>query len=172
MFLCLYNSYDKLRVHDIHIRSIARAAPVCHTLGFHLVLLDFPEPMYDLVAKSTTIGESGKFLETLREKSRYSELTKRLPLAIPVVTTSKPDNDKQVSCETLADLCLHGESLAFIVGLGRKGLPRSLRKKAKYHWDCTGKGISLETCTAIGFITARFATMLEMRKIQYSRKGG
>jgi len=68
-----------------------------------------------------------------------------------------------VSCQELVELCLRGERLAFIVGLGRKGLPKKLRKKASYHWDVTGRGVSLETCTAMGYITARFATMLELK---------
>jgi hypothetical protein len=158
MFLCLYNSYDKLKTHDIHVRSVARAAPVCYALGFHLVLLDFPEPMYDLVVTNTTIGESGKFLEALKTQSMFTELKKRLPLATLVITTSRPDPDKNVTCSTLADLYKRGENFAFIVGLGRRGLPRTLRKKATYHWDATGRGISLETCTALGFIPARIAT--------------
>ncbi len=164
MFLCLYNSYDKLKTHDIHLRSVARAAPVCYALGFHLALLDFPEPLYEVVVQSTTIGESGKFLEALKANSHFSELTHKLPLAIPVVTTSHPDSDKKVTCQTLVNMYFRGESLAFILGLGRRGLPRSLRKKAKYHWDVTEKGISLETCTAIGYIAARFATMLELKR--------
>ncbi len=164
MFLCLYNSYDKLRVHDAHVRSVARAAPVCYAVGFHLVLLDFPEPMYGLVKESTTVGESGRFLEALKVKSRFSELSKKLPLGTLVVTTSKPDENKKVDCQTLAELSARGENLAFIVGLGRRGLPRKLREKARYHWDATERGISLETCTAIGFIAARFATWQELRK--------
>lgn len=164
MFLCLYNSYDKLRVHDIHVRSVARAAPVCFVLGFHLVLLDFPEPMFERVVRSTTIGESGKFLEALKTSAKFSELTKKVPLATLVVTTSRPDPDKKIDCQTLVELSVRGENLAFIVGLGRRGLPQTLRKKARYHWDVTDRGVSLETCTALGFIGARFATMLELRK--------
>lgn len=164
MFLCLYNSYDKLRIHDIHTRSVARAAPVCFALKFHLVLLDFPEPMYDLVAHNTTIGESGKFLQALKANSKFSELTKRLPLASIVITTSHPDSQKEVSCRSLADLYVRGEQLAFVIGLGRRGLPTSLRKKGTYHWDVTGKGVSLETCTAIGYIAARFSTMVELKE--------
>lgn len=128
-----------------------------------MVLLDFPELMYDLVVDNTTIGESGRYLEALKINSKFSELTKKFPLAALVVTTSRPDSDKQVSCEALVNLS-RDEPLAFIIGLGRRGLPHSLRKKGKYHWDCTGKGISLETCTAIGYIAARFATMLEFEK--------
>jgi hypothetical protein len=167
MMLCLYNSYDKLRIHDIHIRSVARAAPVCYALGFSLALLDFPVPMYDLVLQNTTIGESGKFLEHLKINSKFSELTGKLPLAVPVVTTSRPDDDKAVTCRRLVECHKAGEHLGFIIGLGRRGLPNSLRKKARYHLDVTGKGISLETCTAIGYIAAQFATLLEFRK-EYS----
>lgn len=163
MMLCLYNSYDKLRLHDIHIRTVARAAPVCYTVGFHLVLLDFPEPMYDAVVNNTTIGESGKYLEQLKALSHFSELKKKLPLATPVVTTSKPDVAKQVTCQQL--VALSAKELAFIVGLGRRGLPKSLRRKVHYHWDVTGRNISLETCTAIGYIAARFATMVEKKLI-------
>lgn len=160
--LCLYNSYDKLNLHDIHIRSVARAAPVCYSLGFHLVLLDFPQPMYDTVVNNTTIGESGKFLEQLKALSHFSELKKKLPLATPVVTTSNPDVNKQVTCKQLVTLSAK-ENLAFIIGLGRRGIPTSLRRKVYYHWDVTGKGVSLETCTAIGYIAARFVTMVEMK---------
>ncbi|MBU7024270.1 MAG: DUF531 family protein, partial [Theionarchaea archaeon] len=159
---CLYNSYNKLRLHDIHVRSVARAAPVCCSLGFHLVLLDFPEPMYDHVVTSTTIGKSGAFLQQLKEKSQFTQLTKTLPLATLVVTTSQPHPKKRVTCQQLVHMSQRGDVLAFIIGLGRRGLPHSLKKKAAYHWDVTDKGISLETCTAIGYIAARFSTMEEL----------
>jgi hypothetical protein len=162
MMLCLYNSYDKLRLHDIHVRSVARAAPVCCALGFHLVLLDFPEPMYDHVVTSTTIGKSGALLQELKEKSQFTQLTKTLPLATLVVTTSQPHPQKKVTCQQLVHVSQRGNVLAFIIGLGRRGLPSSLKKKAAYHWDVTDKGISLETCTAIGYIAARFSTMAEL----------
>jgi hypothetical protein len=162
--LCLYNSYDKLRIHDIHVRSVARAAPVCYALGFSLALLDFPALMYDLVLQNTTIGESGKFLNYLKINSKFTEHKGKLPLIVPVVTTSRPDDDKAVSCHKLAEYHMAGEHLGFIIGLGRRGLPTSLRKKARYHLDITGRRISLETCTAIGYIAARFATLLELRK--------
>ncbi|MBU6996666.1 MAG: DUF531 family protein [Theionarchaea archaeon] len=162
MILCLYNSYDKLRLHDIHIRSVARAAPVCCALGFHLALLDFPEPMYDRVMASTTIGKSGYLLQQLKERSQFTELTKTLPLATLVITTSQPQPQKRVTCQQLVHMSSRGEVLAFIIGLGRRGLPRPLKKKALYHWDVTDRGISLETCTAIGYIAARFHTAMEL----------
>ncbi|MBU7033190.1 MAG: DUF531 family protein [Theionarchaea archaeon] len=161
MFLCLYNSYDKLNLHDIHTRSVARATPVCYALDFTLVLLDFPHPMYDHVVASTTIGKEGSYLRKLKDMNHYMELKGKLPLATLVVTTSSPDETKEISCQGLVDLSTRGKRLAFIIGLGRRGIPKSLRSKAHYHWDATGRGISLETCTAIGYIASRFTTALE-----------
>ncbi|MGD2248099.1 MAG: DUF531 family protein [Candidatus Methanofastidiosia archaeon] len=164
MIICLYNSYDKLKVHDIHVRSVARAAPVCYAFGGDLVLLDFPEPMYEHVMENTTIGESGIYLKLLQENHKFSELSHKLPLALPVITTSNPDTKKQVTTHQLVEWYIRGEKLAFIIGLGRKGLPSKLRKKGRYHWDVTGKKVSLETCTAIGCITAVFSTLVQTRR--------
>lgn len=161
MFLCLYNSYDKLNLHDIHTRSVARAAPICYALDFTLVLLDFPHPMYEHVVSSTTIGKEGSYLRVLKEEDHYIEMKGKLPLASLVITTSSPDMTKEITCQNLVDLSMRGERLAFIIGLGRRGIPKSLRRKAPYHWDVTGRGISLETCTAIGYIASRFATACE-----------
>jgi hypothetical protein len=62
--LCLVNTYDKLKKHEIHLRSIARAAPLCYAFGLHLALLDFPFWKSELevaeeVANYTTIGNGG-----------------------------------------------------------------------------------------------------------------
>jgi hypothetical protein len=118
--------------------------------------------MYDHVVTSTTIGKSGALLQELKEKSQFTQLTKTLPLATLVVTTSQPHPQKKVTCQQLVHVSQRGNVLAFIIGLGRRGLPSSLKKKAAYHWDVTDKGISLETCTAIGYIAARFSTMAEL----------
>lgn len=163
MIICLYNSYDKLKVHDIHVRSVARAAPVCYAFEGNLVLLDFPEPMYEHAMSSTTIGKSGVYLKLLKDNHKFSELSQRLPLATPIITTHRPDLKKQVATHQLVKWYIRGEKLAFIIGLGRKGLPRKLRKKGQYHWDVTSKGVSLETCTAIGCIPAVFSTMVQAR---------
>ncbi len=62
MVACLVNTYDKLKLHEIHLRTIARAAPLCYAYDFHLALLDFNfwesrEEMVEEVAGYTTIGE-------------------------------------------------------------------------------------------------------------------
>jgi len=152
--LCLVNTYDKLKLHEIHLRSVARAAPLCYAFGLHLALLDFPfwESANDVVSQVvdyTTIGEGGKYLEILNESGKF-HLIDKIPAHFGevVATTSKPDPKKSISLKDVRSF----SSATFLMGLGRKGLPREIMKKAKYHWDVTGKGVSLETCTAMGVI--------------------
>ena len=55
--------------------------------------------------------------------------------------------------------------LLILIGLGRKGLPKEYFEMAAHQLDITdGKGISFETCTAIGAIAARLATIAEMQQ--------
>ena len=42
--------------------------------------------------------------------------------------------------------------VCLIMGLGRKGLPRSLLDKVPYHLEITGSGVPLETATAMGIL--------------------
>ena len=69
--ICLVNTYDKLKWHDIHSRNIARAAPLCFYTGFELCLFDFPfkddfkEFLLKEVKENTTIGDGGKYIEEL-----------------------------------------------------------------------------------------------------------
>ncbi|AEA46799.1 DUF531 domain-containing protein [Archaeoglobus veneficus] len=154
--LCLVNTYDKLKLHEIHLRSIARAAPLCYAFGLHLALLDFPfwkerDEVVKAVRDYTTIGEHGRYLEEL-DKSGKFHLIEKIPahFGVLVATTSKPDEGKRISTDDVPSLT----SATFLMGLGRKGLPKELMKKAKYHWDVTGKGVSLETCAAMGVIAA------------------
>jgi hypothetical protein len=67
----------------------------------------------------------------------------------------------------IAEEALKNRSFLFLVGLGHKGLPKELFERGKYHLDITCKGLSLETCTAIGAIPANLAglmTNLETKK--------
>ena len=156
--LCLVNTYDKLKLHEIHLRRIARAAPICYAYGFHLALLEFPfweseEEMVSKVADYTTLGEGGGYARSLLENGKI-HLIDRIPAHFGevVATTSKPDQ-KKISTEELRKLLKKG-SVTFLIGLGRRGLPREMIKKARYQLDVTWKGVSLETCSAIGVIAA------------------
>ncbi|MEM2070434.1 MAG: DUF531 family protein, partial [Archaeoglobaceae archaeon] len=60
----------------------------------------------------------------------------------------KPDEKKKINPRELSSL----KTATFLIGLGRRGLPADVLKSAKYHLDVTQRGVSLETCTAIGAI--------------------
>jgi len=168
--LGIVNTYDKIKVLDAHYRAIARAAPICHAFGFHLALYDFPfkmsaEELVAYVMEKTTIGESGSYLKILYEKNHLSvsDLPKKgFPSQFGeiVITTSKPDPKKQVTPVNIAKEALRSRSFLFLVGLGHKGLPRELFERGKYHLDITCKGLSLETCTAIGAIPAHLSGLM------------
>jgi len=174
--LSLYNSYDPKKLHEAHLRAIARAAPICYAFDFHLALVGFPfesrKPLEiaSEISKSTTIGESGKYLLELAKTNKF-HLLDFPKLGFPpqfgqiVATTRKPDENKNLSSLQLAEMALRGESFILVVGLGRHGLPKEIFKLAKYHLDITdGKRISLETCTAIGSIPAKIRTLMEALK--------
>jgi len=156
--ICLINTYDKLKLHEIHLRTIARAAPICYAYDFHLALLDFPfwrheEEIVNEITEYTTIGESGRFARKLLEDGKV-HLIEKIPAHFGevIATTSKPEG-RALEIDELKKL-LKEASVTFLIGLGRRGLPREIVKKSKYQLDITWKGVSLETCSAIGVISA------------------
>ncbi|MBU3966239.1 MAG: DUF531 domain-containing protein [Euryarchaeota archaeon] len=165
--LGIVNTYDKIKVHEAHYRSIARAAPLAYAFGFNLALFDYPfkmsaEELVNFVKDKTTIGGSGKYLEELFRAGRFfvfdlPEKGFQPQFGAPVVTTSHPAKDKVISVDSLSEQVNRKKSFIFLIGLGHKGLPSELMERAKYHFDITGKGISLETCTAIGAVPAIIA---------------
>lgn len=169
--LALYNTYDVRRLHEAHLRAIARSAPIAYAYGFHLALVGFPfdgKPLdvAEEVSGHTTIGEGGKYLIELARGNRFHllDFPKRgFPpqFGVPVATTRKPSGDKEITPLELAERALNGERFLLLIGLGRHGLPKETFKLARYHMDVTGKRVSLETCTAIGAIAVRIATYME-----------
>jgi len=172
--IALYNTYDVRKLHEAHLRAIARSAPIAYAYGFHLALVGFPlegKPLEvaEEVSEHTTIGEGGKYLIELAEKNRFHLLGfpgKGFPpqFGVPVATTRKPAPDKEITPLQLAERFLRGESFLLLIGLGRHGLPKETFKLARHHMDVTGKRVSLETCTAIGAIAVRIATYVEALK--------
>lgn len=172
--LGIVNTYDKIKVHEAHYRSIARAAPVAYAFGFNLALFDYPfrmnaEELVNFVKDKTTIGESGKYLEELFRAGRFFvfELPEKgfqPQFGAVVVTTSHPAKEKQILLSGLAELINKKKSFLFLIGLGHKGLPRELFEMAQYHLDITSKGVSLETCTAIGAVPAIISGCVERMK--------
>ncbi len=155
--LCLVNTYDKLKLHEIHLRTIARAAPLCYAYGLHLALMGFEfwdseEEMVRQVAEYTTIGDHGRYAVELLKEGKI-HLIDKIPghFGEVVATTPEPDREKRVGFEEICDI-IRRKSVTFLMGLGRRGLPRDMVRKAKYHYDVTEKGICLETCSAMGAV--------------------
>jgi len=170
--LGLYNTYDPGRLHEAHLRAIARAGPVAYAFGFHLALVGFPLEGKPLevagrVSSSTTIGDGGRYLIELAEGNRFHLLDfpeRGFPpqFGRVVATTSKPREGKEISPLELAERALKGESFLLLIGLGRRGLPKETLKRADHHLEITGKRVSLETCTAIGAVAVRISTFMEV----------
>ncbi len=165
----LVNTYDKIKIHEAHYRSIARAAPVAYAFGFNLALFDYPfkmsaEELVDFVKDKTTIGSSGKYIELLFKSGRFYVLS--LPekgfqpqFGSVVITTSHPAEEKSIALQKLAELINKRKSFLFLIGLGHRGLPEELFEIAEFHLDITSKGVSLETCTAIGAVPAMISAL-------------
>lgn len=175
----IVNTYDRIKVHEAHYRSIARAAPVAFAFGFNLALFNYPfkmnaEELVGFVKDKTTIGGSGNYLEKLFRRGQLfvfdlPEKGFQPQFGCPVVTTSHPAKDKKLEFTELAEHIHKKQSFLFLIGLGHKGLPEYLFERAKYHFDITSNGISLETCTAIGALPAIISGLIisnaSMRKV-------
>ena len=159
MTLGLYNSYDPVKFAEAHRRAIARAAPVALAFDANVATFGFPferelrtpQQLAAWVSGTTSIGEEGKYLRELAEAGRL--LTFDFPrrgfppqLGDVVVTTNRPDGTKGVDAVFL--LGPHGLDDRDVLPLGR------------YHFDLTGRGITLETATAIGAAPALIAAHL------------
>lgn len=172
--LGIVNTYDKIKIHEAHYRSIARAAPIAYAFGFNLALFDYPfkmdaQGLVNFVKDKTTIGGSGKYLAELFGSGRFFVFD--LPdkgfqpqFGSIVVTTSHPDKKKEIQLSALCEYIINKKSFLFLIGLGHKGLPPDLFEMTQYHLDITSKGVSLETCTAIGAIPAIISGRIEAMK--------
>jgi len=161
----LYNSYDPVRFHESHRRALARAGPLALAFDCNLATFGFP---YDKelgtpaevarwVATTTSIGESGAYLIDLADKGRFSCFDfpkKGFPpqLGEMVVTTRRPCKDRAVSSADIRASVRSGRSVLLLFGLGPHGLPKEVFETGRKHLDVTGRGLSLETCTAMGAV--------------------
>jgi hypothetical protein len=161
----LYNSYDPVKFHESHRRALARAGPLALAFDCNLATFGFPYDkdlstpieIADWISTTTSIGESGAYLVELARKGRFSAFDfpkKGFPpqLGEVVVTTRKPDARKTVTNAQIRDSLKHGRSVLMLFGLGPHGLPKEMFELSEKHLDVTGKGYSLETCTALGAV--------------------
>ncbi len=171
MTIGLYNSYDPVKFHEAHRRALARAGPVALAIDANLATFGFPYPegldtplqIVDWVAGTTSIGEGGTYLKELAASGRFQAFgfpKKGFPpqMGEVVVTTNRPDPKKAATAQQLAGLLKQGTSLLLVFGLGPRGLDdRGIYPLGRYHFDLTGRGLSLETATALGAAPALIA---------------
>ena len=174
MTIGLYNSYDRSRFAEAHRRAIARAAPIALAFDGNLATFGFPfeeglitpQEVAGWVSSTTSIGEAGLYLRELAQRGRFQTFgfpKRGFPpqLGEPIVTTNRPDPKKATTATALAGLLQRGTSILLVFGLGRRGLDdRDVYPLGRYHFDLTGRGLSLETATAIGAAPALIAAHL------------
>jgi hypothetical protein len=161
--LGLYNTYEK-KLGQSHIRTIARAAPLCFAYNLDLGIFNYPiknsNELIKKIIEDTSLGEGGKLLFNLSKSKRLvvlNEINKE-ELGIIVATTPNPNPDKKIEIENIVTL---PEKKCFLIGIGKLGLPKTVLDKADYHLDFTNKEVSLETCTAIGILAYILGTINE-----------
>ncbi len=162
--LSLYDTYEGA-LKPIHFRMLARAAPLCSAYGLDLALMGFPikqlSTFINRAIKETTIGHSGKYIKQLAKQKRIIHMPcsqQHPPSFSPqdtiIATTAFPDTKKKTTFDHVVTKATNDSSKKtyIIMGLGKKGLPPSILKKASYHVELTGLNIPLETSTAMGII--------------------
>lgn len=158
-----------------HLRAVARAAPLCDAFDLDLVLFDFPvDDLATLVAKveaETNIGEGSGSLRRLVETGRV----RVVPLAgggppdtwaamgIPVATTPHPTRERRTdlphASEAGARFDVPGGRVCLVMGLGKQGLPKRWLDAIPFHYEITGRDVSLETATAMGILAERLRAL-------------
>ena len=175
MTIGLYNSYDPVKFAEAHRRALARSAPVALAFDANLATFGFPyekrlrtpQEIAAWVSGTTSVGEEGKYLRDLAEAGRF--MTFDFPrrgfppqLGEVVITTNRPDPNARKDARFLAGLLQHGTSILLVFGLGPHGLEdRHVLPLGRYQFDLTGRGIVLETATAIGAAPAIIAAHLK-----------
>jgi hypothetical protein len=173
--LGLYDTYEG-GLKPVHIRMVARAAPLCIAYNLDLALFGFPEKdlnhLVKKVLNDTNIGKGGMYLKELQMHGRIFLIpcSQQIPpskenwtdIGLPIATTSRPAKDKETSLEKALEKAMTShpkKSLCLIMGLGKKGLPISLLNSAEFHLELTGRNIALETSTAMGIIAQQLGSL-------------
>ncbi len=161
----LYNSYDPVKMAEAHRRALARAAPLALAFDCNLATFGFPfdkglgtpVKVAEWLSTTTSIGEGGAYIVELAQKGRFSRFgfpSKGFPpqLGVAVATTRKPQKEKSVMPSEVRAMVALGRSVLLLFGLGPHGLPKEVFSMCERHLDITRKGLSLETCTALGAV--------------------
>jgi hypothetical protein len=165
--LALVDTYEG-GLSEVHLRAVARAAPLCDAFGLDLALLGFPTDNLGALLKQamaeTNVGDGGRHIQDLVAgghvhlvHATHRQAPDFAALGFAVATTPEPDGRKAhdfIGCMDEARLA-KAPRLLVLMGLGRKGLPATFLKAAPAHLELTGRNVSLETATAMGVIAER-----------------
>lgn len=162
--LALVDTYEG-GLGEVHMRAVARAAPLCDAFGLDLALVGFPvkdaASFVKRAGRETNIGEGRGSLESLHKDGRLhlvAVAAGAVPdvsaLGVPVATTPNPDPTKAT-----AEFPAGAGRLCVLVGLGPKGLPETLLRACAVHVELTGRKVSLETATAMGVVAERLGRL-------------
>lgn len=183
--LGLYNCYDPKQWHEIMRITLARAGPVAAAFDCDLATFGFPfeqarargakstdalrapEDVARFVAEGTSIGEGGEQFGQLVRAGRFRIHPFPEAGAFPVrlgrvvATTPSPAPAKARTPLDVAKELEAGKDHLIVYGLGPRGLPADVLARAPAHLEITGKGIPMETATALGALPAMLAAHLQ-----------
>lgn len=164
--------------------TLARAAPVAAAFDCDLATFGFPfaqarargakrtEPLRtpleaaQFVAEGTSIGEGGRYFGELAAagRVRFADFAPGgafpASFGLPVATTPRPDAAKRWTPLEAAEHVARGQDVLLVFGLGPRGLPDDVLAGTARHLELTGKGIEMETATALAALPAIVHTHL------------
>lgn len=187
--LGLYNTYDPKQWHDVMRITLARAAPVAAAFDCDLATFGFPyaqsrrrhsnrsmasegeelrtpEDIARFVVQSSSIGDGADHLVELATTGHFRVFDHLGPagwptrLGKPVATTPTPAPAKRTSPLAVAQELAEGHDQLLVIGLGPRGLPEPVLAACPVHLELTGRGISMETATALAALPAVVMTHL------------
>lgn len=141
------------------------------------VELRTPVDIAEYVGKTTSVaGAAGAASGASGEGEAFAHLARagrflafELPkkgfppqLGTVVLTTEHAQCPKDTSARAIARELVDGRSQLLVFGLGPQGTPPEVREVAAWELDVTGKGIGLETATAMGAVAGAIAAHVEM----------
>ncbi len=162
--------------------TLARAGPVALAFDCDLATFGFPfeqarargakatdslrspADVAAFVSDGTSIGEGGEHFASLVAAGRFHIL----PFGAPpvrfgrlVATTPAPEGGKATTPREVAEEVAAGRDQLLLFGLGPRGLPPDVLNAASVHLEITGKGVSMETATALGALPAMLRAHLD-----------
>ncbi len=182
--LGLFNTYDPKQWQDIMRITLCRAAPVALAFDADVAAFGFPfeqarlrgakesEPLRStadivrFVVETTSIGEGGEYFRQLAKEDRFhvspiptTAFPTRYGRVVP--TTPNPAPGKATTPLDVAKQLHAGKDQLLVFGLGPRGLSSQLLEASPIQLEITGKGISMETATALGALPAMIAAHLQ-----------